>query len=230
MFSSTAVNIHLNKPFGFIEKKNLYNSFADVLEDKRQNAPVNNVYLVKKSLETLNTFRTENILRQLGEISESFHAEFKRICLALMALAEKEGVLRAEFRINHGHFAGIVPLLARKFAIQSVLDLIIPFKSGTITRLATFYTTMLSDPIVILLCHLPALIEMGRFNGINGTLASLSAFENLLTLSLFSGRTNTNVRELVWSNGSETRNSQIIFSHFGVISNFTSKIAKEFSV
>ena len=111
---------------------------------------------------------------EFGNISELFNDEFKRICLSLLALAEKDGVLRAEFRINHDQIASIVPLLSRKFASQSVLDLVIPFKSSTIAQLSTFYTTMLSDPILTLLCHLSALIEAGKFQEINNTLASLS--------------------------------------------------------
>lgn len=201
--------MHGNKPFGFIVKRNFYTSLADVLQDKRPNTPVNNLCLTKKSLNALNSFRTDTILRELGEISESFNNEFRRVCLSLLVLAEKDGVLRAEFRINHRHIASMVPQLARKFASQSVLDLIIPFKSSTISKLATFYTTMLSEPILTLLCHLPALIELGKFQEINGTLASLSAFENLFTYSFLSGRTNTYVRELVWSQGNETRTNSL---------------------
>ena len=209
MFSSSIVNLHGTKTFGNIEKKVFYSSLVDVLQDKQPNIPVNKLGLVLKCLDALNTFRTGKLIMELAKISELFNKEYKRICLSLLGLAEKDGVLRAEFRINHNHIASIVPLLARKFASDEVLELAIPLKSSTVAKLSIFYTTMLSDPILTLLCHLSAIIEAGNLNEINGTLASLSAFETLLTYTLFSGRTNSYVRELIWSQGAENRQTSL---------------------
>jgi len=179
------------------------------LQGKRPNTPVNNLSLVRKCLEALNTFQTGKLLIELAKIGDAFDTELKRISLSLSALSEKEGVARSEFRISHDVLASILPLLSRKFASEEVLNLIIPLKSESLSKLALFYTNMLSDPIFSILCQISLHIESGQLNNINPLLASLSAFEMLFTFTLFSGRTNSFVRELVWATGAENRNTSL---------------------
>lgn len=75
----------------------------------------------------------------------------------------------------------------------------VPLRSETVARLGLLYLKMMTEPVFVNLNRFSGLLVEADVAGINAALATITAFETLLTYTLFSGRTNSYVRELVWA-------------------------------
>lgn len=188
LLSDEISNYYGNRTYGFIFKKNLYNSLPDKLEDKVPNRPVNPLLITKRLLLSLNSIKPAIILQTINQINDEVEREADRIAFQLEEVADKDGSIRAEFRISFDRLASMAYLLSGRFGKDRIENLSIALPSEAVSDLGQIYLDMLVQPIYCRLADIGRMIEKYKFDDISSSLLTLCTFESLFTFVLFSGR------------------------------------------
>ena len=120
-------------------------------------------------------------------------------------LKDAESPLRAEFRIPLERFASYIPLINRLLNEDFVKQHFFVFEMSSVANLLKFCVLMLAKPIEQFLnCLIGNFsIEKNQNLIVENILPTISAFESLLTYTLFSGLTYSFMQKIVWSKGSK---------------------------
>lgn len=147
LFSDQIANFHSNVKYGFIFKRNFYNSLSDILEGDVSNRPVNPMLLTKKLLKSLASMKPLEILKEIQRLSDSLEKETSRIGNRLETFSQNDGSARAEFRLSFKNLASMTYLLSGAFDSETIRSSLIGLTSETVSDLGQLYLTMLSEPI-----------------------------------------------------------------------------------
>lgn len=201
LFCASISNIHSNKAFGHILKRNLYSSTIDLMQADRPNRPIKFLNIARRILTAFNNLHENDLLKEIIQIYKELNAEIVRVTTSLESNVTKSGAVRAEFRISHERLASIVTVLNDVFSPINVFEKTIPISTQTVAKYSSFWVHILSQPITAKLSELCSRIEDMDIEKIPGIISVISAFESLLTYSFFSGSTLSYARELIWANG-----------------------------
>lgn len=181
LLSAEISNFYGKKTFGYILKKNLYNNLPDKLEDRVPNLPVNLLRITKRLLSSLNTYKPALILQIIHQIYEDVEQEADRIAVQLEDVSDKDGSIRAEFRISFERLASMAYLLSGKFGQSNIKNLSIALTSESVSDLGQIYLDMIVQPIYCRLADIGRMVENYRFNDISSSILTLCTFESLFT-------------------------------------------------
>jgi len=170
-----------------------------LLEDKCPNRPFNLLQITQKLLNNFSAMSPENLIPQLKKLTDSLRYECDRVERVFEELSSKMGHCRAEFRLNFNDLASIGNLLVAIFEPKMIMDLVMPVTSSSLSKLGSFYTKILSEPIFCGLLSIRDQIINSKLVDIPRILMSISLFESLLTYTVFSGKSNCYIREIIWA-------------------------------
>ena len=207
LFSGQILNYHSNIGSGMLKKKNLYSSLVDVLEGSVPNQPVNKLSLVDGLIDAFEKSGPGQIVLAISKLLERLKAERERLLSIFNELDEKEGVVRAEFRLNHKVLYCILPLLETMFLSKNVIKYTLMIDSKTIATLGKMLLHLITGPIEANLLKIMVSVEVGKLSKMKMYFCTISAFETLFTRTLFSGETHTYLRSMVWATRSSSEGS-----------------------
>ena len=199
-------NFHGNKAFGLILKRNFYTSLVDILEGYRNNRPVNYMGIAEALIEIMGHSDPVAITVELGHLIKKVNNERRRLQDVVNAARNREAAVRGEVRLSFEYLASMGTVLAEKLYPANLVNCIEVIATDTIIDLINFYISLLIDPIVFNLAILNNDIKRREFNELNNVITTVSAFESLLSFTLFCGTTHSYVRRLMWATGPNAHN------------------------
>lgn len=201
LFFNDLSNFHGNKTFGLILKRNFYTSLVDILEGYRNNRPVNYLGIAEALIEIMADTDPVSVTIELGHLIKKVNSERQRLHDIVNAARNREAAVRGEVRISFEYLASIGTVLADKLHPSNLVRCVEAIATETIVDLINFYISLLIDPIVFNLALLNEDIKKRELNELHNVITTVSAFESLLTFTLFCGTTHSYVRKLIWATG-----------------------------
>lgn len=213
LFCDEITNFHGNKTFGAILKRNFYTSTVDILQGLRNNHPVNFLGIAQAIVQAFLEYDPQLFVNRIVELIELVDAERKRLVKTVDMARLREIAVRGEVRLSFDDLASVGTLLAERLHPSKILDQLVVVSTETITRFISFYVELLMDPIVLNLALLNQDFLNMNLNHVTDIVTTVSAFESLLTFTMFSGTTHSYVRRLVWASGPRTAGTSLKLMH-----------------
>ena len=162
---------------------------------------MNPLHIVQVLLDLLANSDPVGMTVSIGQLINKVNREKARIVANVNAARSRDGAIRAEMRLEFEDLASIGMLLADTFHPRNIVDKVVAISSETIMDLVNCYLTMLFDPILINLARINTDLSSRQLESFKDIITTISAFESLLTFTLFCGTTHSYVRKLVWATG-----------------------------
>ena len=149
LFCEEIINLHGNKKFGLIFKRNFYTSLVDILQGNRCNNPANYLGIALAMIRSLAEYDPESFQRRIVELIRMVNNERLRLLKTIKSARLREVAVRGEVRLSYDHLASICTILAERLHPAKILDQLLVISTDTVLRLISFYVELLMDPVVL---------------------------------------------------------------------------------
>lgn len=169
--------------------------------------PIEKLNLCEKIFEKLSEFKStkkynESILKIKDEANKKFIALSDNVKKLFMA----ESPVRADFRLSLDRVLSMSSMIKTYFNEKFVRKNILILDMATLSNILLFWIEFLSNPIINALIHVSSAailetIESLKVDPLEDFIPTISAFESLIVHTLFSGRTNSYISNILWNKG-----------------------------
>jgi len=180
-----------------IIKLNLYNTTTDKLQRERDNTPFKFANIGQK-ISAIAKIGTKRGLTDFDLCKEQFDKRVRELKANISNLLHSSISTRAEFRISLRRFNAITSIILSEFSGRGLNEKVVLIKSRSLRNLSLINIEMLSAPINSCICLAKVHFENGNYESFEQAIVTLSAFESLLSSTLFSGRTYSYASDLIW--------------------------------
>lgn len=184
--------MHSNQVDGGIFKKNFYCGPPDCMQINFSQSPVERLDIAKKLLTIVSKFPSQaKFTKDIISLQEESTKKVQKLIGNCDNLLISESAVRAEIRVQLGRSISFASLLDHHIDEDFVASNCIILDMATLSKLIKFWISLLFQPIITSLSKLLYCYnDLGTSeNPLEKYLPTISAFESLLTSSLFSGNT-----------------------------------------
>ena len=210
LFAYALANIHSNARDGNILKVNCYNGVIDNLQINVSQSPLELLNLVKQILKLVDRFPSHDVFsRKLEQIHNGARAKIETLLRNCGNMGADPSPVRAEFRFPLEKCVSMAGLVDFFFTEEFVQEHAVVLHMADVKKLIKFYVDLLYHPILNGFTQLRAAYsgDINVQNPLRAFLPSISAFESLLTASLFSGNTWSFLPNFLYGRATENRPS-----------------------
>jgi hypothetical protein len=206
LFASSLSDLHSYNNSGNFIKLNCYSTFFDLISGKGNTPAVFKNYAKRISEKLYAASSKKAVYNSIKDICNDERLFVREILNRIKSSELISGGARAEFRLRLCDFYSMALALESFFSEEVVKDLTFVFESSKIVNLSCLYVEMLQKQISSNFLKLLLDIDNLTLSSVSifEHLTTISAFESLLTTTLFSGVTYSFAGSLVWNRSTET--------------------------
>jgi len=197
-------NLHSNISDGCVYKINLYNAIPDRMQVNFSQRPIPKLDLVCEIFKCLGKFKSESsFIQDINVIETNVGRSVNNLMERIKLLEDSEVSLRAEFRVELKRIVSMAHLINHFMSDEFIQSNTVILKMADFSRYLNYQVRYLTTPIHQSLGFLKGTTTTQfrkQFDPLISPLITLSAFESLLTFTLFGGTTHSYLNKMLWSN------------------------------
>jgi hypothetical protein len=210
LFSGSTGNLHTNQQLGIFRKFNLYSNVIDIVS--MPSTTPNNVYQYRRiSVPFFKAIVENHGSNAISKLWEETWSHIRNDSIAFQQRIEKisnvSSGVRFEYRVEYKNLTSSLNIIDTIISTDTIRNLTFVIDNETLKKWIFYLQSLISRPLIKSFFDLHRNFNLNDLKNATMSLLNINAFESLLVWSMWSGRTDTSAKFLLWGRAFNLKDS-----------------------